>query len=291
MRGATFLADAARSVRSSPSTRGIPASRPGCSPGMHHDQRLLANYATAVNASDRERLMLFALPRTAQGLTVAVGLLFLETPHVAMPEAFVRVLRFRGRERGSGSRQQLLEDERVDGPIPRLLIEARAKIKDLVPTRRALMPDAKFGDVSLKGQLLDRARAIVRMIRDAERASTGEVVEALGLSRPVVAEELQALRQAGVIEWVGKSAKDPGVLAVGVKLLAASPRLSATSSYLQARLETSAGETRTTTARRLPWWRRRPARERIGAGRAEPLIEAGATSSASQSSSIAIPSR
>ena len=39
--------------------------------------------------------------------------------------------------------------------------------------------------------------------------STGEVTEALGISRPVVQRELNTLREAGIVEWVGKSPKDP----------------------------------------------------------------------------------
>lgn len=64
-------------------------------------------------------------------------------------------------------------------------------------------------DRKLEGRLPDRSRAIVRTIRDGDRLSTGEVAEALGLSRPVVSRELRDLRGAGVVEWVGKSPKDP----------------------------------------------------------------------------------
>jgi ATP-dependent DNA helicase RecG len=39
--------------------------------------------------------------------------------------------------------------------------------------------------------------------------STGELVEAAGRSRPVVIRQLKALREAGVIAWVGHSPKDP----------------------------------------------------------------------------------
>jgi ATP-dependent DNA helicase RecG len=47
------------------------------------------------------------------------------------------------------------------------------------------------------------------VLRNADRLSTGELVEALEVSRPVVQRELADLREAGVVEWVGMSARDP----------------------------------------------------------------------------------
>ena len=41
-------------------------------------------------------------------------------------------------------------------------------------------------------------------IRDAGGLSTGEVAERLGMSKPA-ASRLRALRDAGYVEWVGKS--------------------------------------------------------------------------------------
>jgi ATP-dependent DNA helicase RecG len=39
--------------------------------------------------------------------------------------------------------------------------------------------------------------------------STGDLTNALGISRPVVQRELGMLRDAGIVEWVGKSQRDP----------------------------------------------------------------------------------
>ncbi len=39
--------------------------------------------------------------------------------------------------------------------------------------------------------------------------STGDPMSALGVSRPVVQRELNVLRDAGIVEWVGKSRRDP----------------------------------------------------------------------------------
>jgi ATP-dependent DNA helicase RecG len=49
-------------------------------------------------------------------------------PAAGVPEALVRVLRYRSSERGTGSRQQLVEDVRVEGPTPRILEEVSSEI-------------------------------------------------------------------------------------------------------------------------------------------------------------------
>jgi ATP-dependent DNA helicase RecG len=78
------------------------------------DQHLLASYAAAVNHPDARRLL------AARGLldrsdhpTAGVVLLFGSEPEQWFPEAHVRVLRYAGSERGTGSRQQLLDDVRI----------------------------------------------------------------------------------------------------------------------------------------------------------------------------------
>lgn len=56
----------------------------------------------------------------------------------------MRVLRYRGTQRGSGARQQLLSDDRFEGPIPHVLQAARARVAEVVPTRRALGFGGRF---------------------------------------------------------------------------------------------------------------------------------------------------
>lgn len=82
-------------------------------------------------------------------LTVAGVLLFGTEPQALFPEAHVRVLKYRGTERGSGERQQLALDERVEGPIPRMLVAARQVILENQPRRRALGRNGVFEDVPL----------------------------------------------------------------------------------------------------------------------------------------------
>lgn len=291
------------------------------------DRPLLENYAIAVSAPDPERLLRARGLANDDELTIAGCLLFAEAPQAVLPEAFIRVLRYRGRERGSGARQQLIEDIRLEGPIPRQLSDAREQVERLQPTRRALGEGGTFEDVplvpgdawlegivnaavhrsysmvgdhirvevfddrieisspgrfpglvdlshplettrfarnpriarvcadlslgqelgegirrmfeemrqagltdpvyrqtsgsvelqllsepvdrQLEGRLPENARAITRALRSAGRMSTGEIREVLGVSRPTAQRELGILRDAGIVEWVGKSPRDP----------------------------------------------------------------------------------
>jgi ATP-dependent DNA helicase RecG len=292
------------------------------------DQDLLASYTAAVNHPDPARLLRArGLIDRRDNLTLAAVLLFAEHPQRWVPEASIRILRYRGTQRGTGARQQLLEDVRVDGPIPLQLNMAQEAVFRLLPTRRALArtgrferigviprdawleglvnaaihrsysitgdhvrieifddrievespgrfpgisdisnplkvtrfarnpriarvcADLSFGqelgegirrifeemrlagladpeyrqtagsvrlvldstpiDVELESRLPSGARDLVRIVREAGRISTGDLVEASGYSRPVVVKQLNALKDVGLIEWIGKSRKDP----------------------------------------------------------------------------------
>lgn len=291
------------------------------------DDELLSHYTLAIEAPDSRRLLQARGLANGGVLTVAGCLLFATAPQAHFPEAFVRVLRYRGRERGSGRRQQLIEDVRLEGPLPRQLLAAQEAVARLQPMRRALRSSGRFGDVPLVPQdawleglvnavvhrsysmmgdhirveifddrieisspgrfpgLVDLSnpletvrfarnpriarvcadlnfgqelgegirrifdemrhagleepvyrqtsgsvaltllaepvdrrldaglpgggRAIVAALRSAERLSTGEITDLLGVSRPTAQRELNALRDAGLVEWVGKSPKDP----------------------------------------------------------------------------------
>ncbi len=286
-------------------------------------------YAAAVGASDRVRLLHARGLAKGNELTVAGCLLFSREPQGFLPEAYVRVLRYRGRERGAGSSQQLIVDERCEGPIPRQLVDARELIQTHQPTRRALVESGRFSNVglipedvwleglvnavvhrsysaggdhirveifddrieisspgrfpgivdlsdplravrfarnpriarvcadqyfrfgqelgegirrmfaemrhaglvdpiykqtsgsveltllaeaadrALEARLPAEARTITSALRDAQRLSTGEVAELLGLSRPAAIRRLRDLEEEGLVRWVGKSPKDP----------------------------------------------------------------------------------
>jgi ATP-dependent DNA helicase RecG len=284
-------------------------------------------YAKAVGAKDSVQLLSARGLVIGDELSVAGVLLFGESPQARFPEAFIRVLRYRGTERGTGSRQQLVEDVRIEGPIPLQLMRAKRQVESLQPRRRALGSEGRFEDIplvppdawlegivnaavhrsysmvgdhirveifddrieisspgrfpglvdlshplqttrfarnpriarvcadlslgqelgegirrmfdemrhagltdpvytqtsgsvelqllaepidrQLEERLPEHARAITRTLRPAGRMSTGDVMEALGVSRPVAQRELNALKEAGIVEWIGKSPKDP----------------------------------------------------------------------------------
>ena len=289
---------------------------------------LLRDYAEAVGHPDPMRLLQArGLVTRDSEITVAGLLLFGEHPQQQFPEAFVRVLRYRGKERGAGSRQQLLDDRRFEGPIPLMLDEARRAIAALVPTRRAMTAEGRFApigliprdawleglvnavihraysvagdhirvevfderieiespgrfpglvdlndprgltrfarnpriarvcadlhfgqelgegirrifeemrlaglmepryhqtagsvrlvlssepvDVELEERLAEGARTLLRLLREGGPAGTGELVDQTGTSRPTILRRLRSLEEAGLVEWVGKSKKDP----------------------------------------------------------------------------------
>lgn len=114
------------------------------------DRGLLSDYARRLSHPDPERLL------SARGLlnrdgqvTIAAVLLLAPEPQQWLPQALVRVLRYRGSERGVGARQQLLSDIRVEGPIPRMIDEARKVVLDQLPTRRALTDRGRFEPITL----------------------------------------------------------------------------------------------------------------------------------------------
>ncbi len=114
------------------------------------DEGLLSSYAQAVQHPDPVRLLSARGLLTRKGeLTLAAVLLFAREPQAWFPETSVRVLRYRGTQRGSGARQQVLDDVRVDGSVPVQLAQARKEIFDRLPTRRALTVTGRFETVGL----------------------------------------------------------------------------------------------------------------------------------------------
>ncbi|MFL5886317.1 MAG: ATP-binding protein [Thermoleophilaceae bacterium] len=113
------------------------------------NQGLLQAYADALGHPHPMRLLKARGLIQGSKLTIAGLLLFGEHPQSELPEAFIRVLRYRGSQRGTGARQQLEQDIRLEGPIPYQLIEAQKLVMDLQPRRRALTDDGRFETFSL----------------------------------------------------------------------------------------------------------------------------------------------
>lgn len=114
------------------------------------DEDLLRAYAKACEAEDPIRLMKARSLITPQDeLTSAAILLFGKQPQKWFPEAYVRVLRYRGLRRQAGREQELLSDEKFEGPLPAVLFGAEAHIRQIQPTRRALGDEGRFEGVPL----------------------------------------------------------------------------------------------------------------------------------------------
>lgn len=65
-------------------------------------------------------------------------------------------------------------------------------------------------DPKLAASLPRGSLDVLKLLAGTERQlSTGDIAEALGISRPTAVRWLNALRQAALIEWHGKAAKDP----------------------------------------------------------------------------------
>ncbi len=80
------------------------------------------------------------------GAPFAAGqLLFGVEPQAAYPEAYVRVVRYSGRERSLGPAQNLVSDVRCEGWLPQQIDAAREAMRQAMPKRRLLGPDGRFG--------------------------------------------------------------------------------------------------------------------------------------------------
>lgn len=65
-------------------------------------------------------------------------------------------------------------------------------------------------DERTAARLPSNAQAVLNLVRAEGRGlSTGDVADALGMSKPSTKKRLDALREAGYVDWIGKSPKDP----------------------------------------------------------------------------------
>ena len=113
------------------------------------NEPLLDSYVRALGGRDSIRLLQARELATDDRLTIAGCLLFAEFPQRFLPEAYIRVIRYRGKDRGTGSRQQIVEDVRIEGPLPEQMMGAREITQRLQPVRRALIGSGRFDDVPL----------------------------------------------------------------------------------------------------------------------------------------------
>jgi len=108
-------------------------------------------------------------------------------------------LRF-GQELGEGIRR-MFDEMRTAGLADPVYQQGPASVR-LVLVATALNPE-------VAARLPSRSREVMELIRNAGGLSTGDIADALGLSKPATLTRLRALRDAQLIDWVGKSPKDP----------------------------------------------------------------------------------
>jgi ATP-dependent DNA helicase RecG len=111
------------------------------------DELFLEDYRQSIGASGVDTMMRARNLLTRSGeITNAAYLLFGRHPQDVFPQAQVRVIRFLGTDRGTGTRLAIEEgaDRRVEGPIPSCITEATAAVDDLIPRRRHLGASGRF---------------------------------------------------------------------------------------------------------------------------------------------------
>ena len=84
--------------------------------------------------------------RRARRAPTVAGLLVLgRDPQVHFPEAYVRLLRYRGSTRETGARSNVIQDVRLAGPIPEQLDAARRRLRRWLPSVIRLGRGGRFG--------------------------------------------------------------------------------------------------------------------------------------------------
>jgi ATP-dependent DNA helicase RecG len=118
------------------------------------DDELVETYLQRVRAGSRPEIALKARGLVTENggelvLTIA-GLMTLgREPQVHLPEAFIRILRYQGSSRETGARANVIEDCRLEGPIPHQVEAARGKVLGTLPTAVRLQREGRFTQSTL----------------------------------------------------------------------------------------------------------------------------------------------
>ena len=113
--------------------------------GTELDSQAMAEYAKAVGHPSPGRLLQARDLIDKDGAPYLAGrLLFGLYPQQAYPQAYVRVLRYAGLERRTGTLQNIVSDVRCEGPLPQQIDMARQVAREVMPKQRALGTDGRF---------------------------------------------------------------------------------------------------------------------------------------------------
>lgn len=113
------------------------------------DSNLVGAYQRRIGVTSRSVRDVFnarSLLTLKGEVTNAGYLLFGKHPQTLFPQAYIRIIRFLGPERGTGARLGLEEgtDIRIEGSLPWAVQKASAEIERLIPQRRSLSPTGRF---------------------------------------------------------------------------------------------------------------------------------------------------
>ncbi|NNG20560.1 helix-turn-helix domain-containing protein [Naumannella sp. ID2617S] len=123
---------------------------------------------------------------------------FARNPRIARVCADLRI----GQELGEGIKRMFEEMRRVNLRDP-IYKQTSGSVR-LVLTSVPRLLDTQMS------RLPPGSQQVLDVLKGAGRAlGTGDIADAIGLSRPATKKRLDALRAEGLIEWQGKSARDP----------------------------------------------------------------------------------
>ena len=107
-----------------------------------------------------------------------------------------------GQELGEGIRRMFASMRRIGFADPVYTQTSGSVILTLKAVQRL--------DNDLLRNLPKHSKAVLSVLETADRPmSTGEVAEVLGLSAPPARRALQAMRDAGIVQWRGNGPRDP----------------------------------------------------------------------------------
>lgn len=117
------------------------------------DTDRVARYLRAIRSDSRETALaargLVVERRGTSRPSVAGLLMFASVPQTAFPEAFIRLLRYRGSSRETGARANVVSDRRLDGSIPAQIDAARRLLRRWLPAATRLGGTGRFATSSL----------------------------------------------------------------------------------------------------------------------------------------------
>ena len=123
---------------------------------------------------------------------------FARNPRIARVCADLRI----GQELGEGIRR-IFEEMRRVGLTDPVYRQTQSSVRLILAAIPRLDP-------AVAARLPPRSQDVLDLLRaTAGELGTGEIAEALGVSRPTAMNRLKALQDEGLVLWVGKSARDP----------------------------------------------------------------------------------